>query len=407
MKALGHRNYRIFFTALMVSQTGLWMQTIAMSWLTYRLTGSVFMLGLVAFASQIPVLFLAPVGGLLADRFNRRRLIMITQSIALCQAATLAALTLLGWIVPWHLVVLSLLLGTIYAVDTPVRQSMSVRLIDDPRDLANAITWNGLNFNLSRLVGPAIGGLVVAAWGEAICFLINVITYAMAIALLQRMRLNDAGGRQKASGGLAAGFRYAFGTPVMRIMLAMCGAIALGTLPYSVLLPYFAKNVFAGNADTLGMLTSATSLGGISAAIYALSRRTVPRVPQVISNWAIVLGLALLALPHMPSLGWAMVAIAFVGAGAFLVGNGTTTLVQTLVADEVRGRMMSIYTMCWFGLVPVGSFLAGALAESIGPEQVMSLCGVVSVVSGILYRRALPTFRLVFRQAGLDAVTPR
>ena len=166
---------------------------------------------------------------------------------------------------------------------------------------------------------------------------------------------------------MAAGFRYAFGTPVMRIMLAMCSAIALGTLPYAVLLPYFAKNVFAGDADTLGMLTSATSLGGISAAVYALSRRTVPRVPRVISNWAIVLGMALLALPHMPSLAWAMVAIACVGAGAFLVGNGTTTLVQTLVPDEVRGRMMSIYTMCWFGLVPVGSFLAGVCGEPVRP----------------------------------------
>ena len=402
MKALGHRNYRIFFCGVVVSQTGVWMQTIAMSWLTYRLTGSVFMLGLVGFASQIPVLFLAPIGGLLADRFNRRKLIMATQSVALCQAATLATLTLGGWIEPWHLVALSLLLGTIYAVDTPVRQSMAIRVIDDPRDLGNAITWNGLSFNLSRLVGPAIGGLVVAAYGEGVSFLLNVVTYAIAIGFMRSMRLKDAPARPSMGGGLAAGFRYAFGTPVMRIMMLMTSAIALGTLPYTVLLPYFAKNVFGGDADTLGLLTSAMSVGGISAALYALSRRTVPRVPRVVSNWAIILGVALLILPHMPSLGLAMVPIAFVGAGIFLIGNGTTTMVQTLVPDEVRGRMISIFTMGWFGLVPVGSFIAGVLADRIGPEHVVGLCGVVSVVCGILYRRAFPVFRQVFKEAGLD-----
>lgn len=410
MKALGHRNYRIFFTALIVSQTGVWMQTIAMSWLIYRLTGSVFMLGLVAFASQIPVLFLAPIGGVLADRFNRRKLIMTTQAAALCQACALAALTLGGWVQPWHLVALALLLGTIYAVDTPVRQSMAVRLIEDPRDLNNAITWNGLSFNLSRLVGPAVGGVVVATWGEGVGFALNVATFAVAIVLFSSLRLQAGPARKAGGGGLAEGFRYAFGTPALRLVLLLSAVLAFGTLPYSVLLPYFAKNVFHGDADTLGLLTSAMSVGGISAAAYAFIRRTLPQVPRMQSNWSMLLGVALIVMPYMPSVGWAMLPIAVAGGGTFLIGNGASTLMQSLVRDELRGRLMSIYTLCWFGLVPVGSFLAGALGDVIGPEHVVSLCGLVALVCGILYRRTLPMFHKVLREAGLipaaDAAKP-
>jgi MFS family permease len=401
LKALSHRNYRIFWFGMAISQTGLWMQTIAMSWLTYRLTGSVFMLGVVAFSSQIPVLFLAPVGGLLADRFNRRKLMMATQAIALCQAGTLAALTLLGWIEPWHLIALSLLLGTIYAVDTPVRQSMAARLIDDPRDLANAITWNGLAFNLSRLVGPAIGGIVVAAFGEGVSFSINVLTYACAIGLLARLRMVE-GSRARATGALAAGFRHALGTPAMRVLLAMSAAIAMGTLPFTVLLPYFAKDVFGGNADTLGLLTSALSVGGLMAAMYSLWRRTVARLPKYIARASVVIGLALVLLPYMPSLWLAAVILAVAGSCNFLVGNSLTTLVQTLVPDALRGRIMSLFTLCWTGLIPVGSLAVGALAEAIGADHAVGLCGVVAVICGVLFRRAFPLFRKVLRDDGLD-----
>ena len=402
--ALRHRNYRIFFTGLVISQIGVWMQTIAMSWLAYRLTGSVFMLGLVGFASQIPVLFLAPVGGVLADRFNRRKLMMTTQTVALCQASTLAVLTLTGIVQPWHLVALSLLLGTIYAVDVPVRQSMSAHLIDDPKDLPNAITMNGMSFNLSRLIGPAIGGAVVAAYGEGACFTLNVMTYAIAIGFLSRLQVHSSGNRGLGlAGGLQEGFRFAFGRPETRALLAMSGAVALTTLPYSVLLPYFAKNVFSGHADTLGLLMSAMSFGGVGAVFYALGRRTIPGVPPLIYRAAVVMGLALILFPLMPGLWLAVIPIAVAGGATFLIGNGASTLVQIMVPDALRGRMMAIFTMFWFGMVPVGSLAVGAIADVIGPEHAIALCGWCCMVAGVLFRRTLPRFYSVLKPKVSDA----
>jgi len=395
--ALRHRSYRFFFCGLMISQMGVWMQGIAMSWLVYRLTDSVFMLGIVGFASQIPVLFLAPLGGLLADRFNRHKLIMATQAVAMCQAATLATLTLLGWIQPWHLIALALLLGTIYAIDTPVRQSMTARLVEDPKNLASAITLNGLGFNLSRLVGPSVGGLVVASYGEGVCFLINVFTYAITIGFLAQLRMQSGGQIRSLAGGLSAGFRFAFGTLNMRVMLLLVGTIALCGLPYTVLLPYFAKNVYGGNADSLGVLMSALSLGGISAALYSLGRRTMPAVPGLIYKAAIMLGMMMIALPQMPGLWWAILPIATAGGCTFLIGNGTTTMMQTLVPDELRGRMMSIFSMLWFGLVPLGSLIAGTLADVIGPEHTVAFGGLITVISGAMFRPYVPRLRGLFK----------
>lgn len=381
----------------MISQMGVWMQNIAMSWLVYRLTDSVFMLGIVGFASQIPVLFLAPLGGLLADRFNRHKLIMATQAVALFQAAALATLTLLGWVQPWHLIALALLLGTIYAIDTPVRQSMTARLVEDPKNLSSAIALNGLGFNLSRLVGPSIGGLVVAAYGEGTCFLLNVATYAITIAFLVRIRMKNGGQIRSLAGGLSAGFRYALGTLNMRVMLLLTGAIALCGLPYTVLLPYFAKNVFGGNADALGVLMSAMSLGGVCAALYSLGMRSMPAVPGLMYKAAMLLGMMMIVLPQMPGLWWAVIPIATAGGCTFLIGNGTTTMIQMLVPDELRGRMMSIFSMLWFGLVPVGSLIAGAVADVIGPERTVAIGGLITIMSGVLFRPFVPGLRGLFR----------
>lgn len=395
--ALRHRDFRVYWCGLVISQTGVWMQSIAMSWLVYRITGSVFMLGVIAFAAQIPVLFLAPVGGLLADRFDRRRLMLLTQSVALCQALTLTTLTLSGMVQPWHLVALALLLGTVYAIDTPVRQSLIARLITDPRDLPNAITLGGLSFNLSRLVGPSLGGVVAAAWGEGYGFALNSLAYAVAISLILRTRTHGGVQRSAAAGGLPEGFRYALGTPVMRAIVLNASIVALLTLPYVVLLPYFAKNVFGGQADTLGVLTSALSVGGILAAAYALSRRKLPQIPRIIGHASIAFGAALLVLPHMPSLAAACICLAVAGGCTFLVGNGSSSLIQSIVPDALRGRMMSIFTMFWFGCVPVGSLLAGAVADRISPEHTVELCGLACIVAGLLFRRGMPLFAQVLQ----------
>ncbi len=395
--ALRHRDFRIFWCGLVVSQTGVWMQNIAMSWLVYRLTGSVLMLGVVAFASQIPVLFLAPVGGLLADRFDRRRLILVTQAVAFCQATALTVLTLTHRVEPWHLVALALLLGTIYAVDTPVRQSLIARLIDEPRDLGNAITLGGMSFNLSRLVGPSLGGIVVAAWGEGYGFALNMLTYAVAIVFIWQTRTRGASQRIAVGGGLKAGFQYAFGTPVPRALVLNAAAVALFTLPYVVLLPYFAKNVFSGHADTLGVLMSALSVGGIIAAGYALSRRKLPEIPRIIWVSSVTFGIALLLFPRMPVIWMACLCLAVAGGCTFLIGNGSSSLIQSVVSDGLRGRMMSIFTMFWFGFVPVGSLVAGLLADSISPEHTVELCGLACIGSGLWFRRSLPHFEAEFR----------
>lgn len=400
--ALRHRDFRIYWYGLVISQTGVWMQNIAMSWLVYRITGSVFMLGLIAFAAQIPVLFLAPVGGLLADRFDRRRLMLVTQSVALCQALTLTALTLVDAVQPWHLVALALLLGTVYAIDTPVRQSLSARLIDDPRDLPNAITLGGLSFNLSRLVGPSLGGLVVAAWGEAWAFALNCLAYAVAIGFISLARTREGPQRSAAAGGLGEGFRFALRTPVIRAIVLNAALVALCSLPYVVLLPYFAKNVFGGHADTLGLLTSALSVGGTLAAAYALTRRQLHQIPRLMCQASFAFGGALLLLPHMPVLGLACTCLAAAGACTFLIGNGSSSLIQSLVPDTLRGRMMSIFTMFWFGCVPVGSLLVGAAADLVSPEHTVELAGIACILAGLLLRRSMAAFSQAFSRRPRD-----
>lgn len=381
------------------SLAGYWMQSIAMSWLIYRITGSVFMLGVVAFASQIPMLVCAPFGGLLADRFDRRRLLVITQSLSLSQAVLLAALTLGGAVAPWHLVVLSFVLGVINAVDTPARQSMVVRLIEDPADVPNAIAVNGLLYNLARMVGPSAGGLLVAAYGEGVCFLVNAFTYLFMIYMLFRMSIRPDGKRRGgADGGLLGGVHHARSTPTIRVLLLVLAAIGLVSLPHTVLLPYFAKHVFHGDADTLGLLMGATAFGSVIAALYALKYRQLRRTPSLIAGSCISLGFALAAFSQAPSLSLALAAMMVVGASTLLIGNGSSSLIHTLIPDALRGRTMSLFTVAWFGVVPLGSFAVGALADRIGPEITLVLCGVATLVVGLLFRRnGVPHFQGVIR----------
>jgi MFS family permease len=398
--AFRHRNYRIYFLGMSASLAGYWMQTIAMSWLIYRITGSVFMLGVVAFASQIPMLVCAPFGGLLADRLDRRRLLVITQSLLLSLAVLLAALTLGGAVAPWHLVVLSFLLGIISAVDTPARQSMVVLLIEDPADVPNAIAVNGLMYNLARMVGPSAGGLLVAAYGEGVCFLVNAFTYLFMIFMLFRMSIRADGRRRDSAtdGGLLGGFRHARSTPTLRVLLLVLAAIGLVSLPYTVLLPYFAKHVFHGDADTLGLLMGATAFGSVIAALYALRYRQLRRIPSLIAGSCISLGFALAAFSQAPSLPLALAAMMVVGASTLLIGNGSSSLIHTLIPDALRGRTMSLFTVAWFGVVPLGSFAVGALADRIGPEITLVLCGVATLVVGLQFRRnGVPHFQGVIR----------
>jgi MFS family permease len=315
-------------------------------------------------------------------------------------AVLLAALTLGGAVAPWHLVVLSFLLGIISAVDTPARQSMVVLLIEDPADVPNAIAVNGLMYNLARMVGPSAGGLLVAAYGEGVCFLVNAFTYLFMIFMLFRMSIRADGRRRDSAtdGGLLGGFRHARSTPTLRVLLLVLAAIGLVSLPYTVLLPYFAKHVFHGDADTLGLLMGATAFGSVIAALYALRYRQLRRIPSLIAGSCISLGFALAAFSQAPSLPLALAAMMVVGASTLLIGNGSSSLIHTLIPDALRGRTMSLFTVAWFGVVPLGSFAVGALADRIGPEITLVLCGVATLVVGLQFRRnGVPHFQGVIR----------
>jgi predicted MFS family arabinose efflux permease len=388
LRALRHRNYRIYFIGQLLAQPGPWMQQVAMGWLTYRLTQSVFMLGVVAFCTQIPVLFLGPVGGLLADRLDRRRLMVATQVFALLQSVTLAILTFSGAVQPWHLVVIALMLGAITAVDTPTRQSLTIRMVGEIRDLPNGIALNGLNFNISRLVGPAIGGVLVAWAGEGACFAVASLTYVTMIAALFMVRLPVAtGGGTAARGGIRAAFSVAWKSPALRAILLMTASISLFFSPYVVLLPYFAKDVYHGNADTLGFLYSCTGAGAIACSLWMLTRQNVHSLPRGISRIVLLGGFALAVFPLMPSAWWAAPALAVIGGCSLVSGIGSNTLIQTLVRDEMRGRLMSLFTMCLLGVMPIGSLIVGRVADHIGVQVTMVLCGLATTVAALVYTR--------------------
>ena len=388
LRALGHRNYRIYFFGQLLTQPGMWMQQVAMGWLTYRLTESVFMLGVVAFATQIPILFLGPLGGLLADRLDRRRLMLTTQVFSLLQSAILAVLTLSGMVQSWHLVVSALVLGAITAVDTPTRQSLTIRMVGDRRDLANGIALNGLNFNISRLIGPAVGGVLVAWAGEGACFAVASVTYLGMITALLTVRLPPgAGGGTAASGGISAAVRVAWNSPALRALLLITATLSFFFAPYVVLLPYFAKDVYQGDADTLGFLFSCTGAGAIVGSLWMLSRQHVGGLPRAIARVVRLGGFALAVFPLMPGAWSAAPALAVIGASSLLSGIGSNTLIQTLVRDDMRGRMMSLFTMCLLGVMPVGSLLIGRLADHIGVQVTMVLCGLATTLAGMAFAR--------------------
>lgn len=388
LRALGHRNYRIYFFGQLLTLPGMWMQQVAMGWLTYRLSESVFMLGVVAFATQIPVLFLGPVGGLLADRFDRRRLMLTTQVFSMLQSAILATLTLGGMVQVWHVVVSALVLGAITAVDMPTRQSLTIRIVGDRRDLPNGIALNGLNFNISRLIGPAIGGVLVAWAGEGTCFVVASVTCLGMITALLSVRLPaGVGGGAAASGGIAAAVRVAWNSPALRATLLITATLSFFFAPYVVLLPYFAKDVYHGDAETLGFLFSCTGAGAIVGSLWMLSRQNVGSLPRAIARVARFGGFALALLPLMPGSWSAAPALAVIGSCSLISGIGGNTLIQTLVRDDMRGRMMSLFTMCLLGVMPVGSLLIGRLADHIGVQVTVVLCGLATTVAGMAFAR--------------------
>lgn len=396
LRALRSRNYRLFFVGQSVSLVGTWMQQVAMSWLVYRLTGSAWLLGVVGFTSQVPSFLLSPVAGVLADRWDRRPLLIATQSLAMVQAAILAVVVLAGVVQVWQIVMLSLLLGIVNAFDIPVRQSFVVEMVDDRSDLGNAIALNSSMVNGARLVGPSIAGLLVSAMGEGICFVLNGVSYLAVILALVSMRLEPrptVRHRRRLHHELFEGLSYSFGFVPIRNILLLVALVSLVGMPYSVLLPVFARDVFHGGAHTYGFLMTASGLGALASTLYLASRKSVLGLGRLIPLSAALFGGGVAVLALSGSFFLSLAALAAAGFGVMAQVASSNTILQTIVDEDKRGRVMSLFAMAFMGMTPFGSLAAGALAGSIGPRETILLGGTACLVGAALFARQLPALR--------------
>lgn len=395
LRALRSRNYRLFFVGQGISLIGTWMQRIALQWLVYRLTGSALLLGAVGFAGQIPAIILSPVAGVLADRWNVRRSVVVTQVLALLQALILAVLTLTGRINVWEIVALSLAMGAINAFDMPLRQAFVVEMVDRPDDLGNAIALNSFLVNGARLIGPSLAGVLIATIGEGHCFLLNALSYIFVIGALLMMRLARRSRSAHAGWGahLREGLSYAFGFPPIRAILLLLSLSALTGMSYSTLMPIFAGDILGGGPQTLGWLLAAAGVGALMSAVYLASRRTVLGLGRVIVFGSGVFGLSLVAFATSHALWLSLLMMLFTGMGMMLQMAASNTVLQTIVDDDKRGRVMSLYTTAFLGMTPFGSLIAGGLAHWIGAPAALAIGGGCCVIGTTLFAAALPTLR--------------
>ena len=399
LRALRHRNFQLFFSGQLISLIGTWMQTVAQAWLVYRLTKSALLLGSVGFASQIPVFLIAPFGGITADRVNRQRLVIATQTAALILAGILAALTLTRHVQVWHIFVLAALLGVVNAFDIPGRQAFLIDMVGK-EDLMNAIALNSSMFNGARVIGPAIAGILVARIGEGWCFAANSISYIAVIVGLSLMRVHCAPRISKHSPleDIVEGFRWANQTRIIRALLLLLGLVSLVGMPYTVLMPVFADQILHGGARGLGILMGATGVGALFGALTLAAKTGVKGLGRWVAFACGSFGVSLFLFSFSRSF-WLSVALLLpAGYSMMLQMACSNTLVQTIVPDDLRGRVMALYSMMFMGMAPFGAFFGGALAHHIGAPITVAAGGVACVIGAILFGRALPELRIETRR---------
>ena len=399
-RALRHRNYRLFFSGQTVSLVGTWITRIATSWLVYRLTHSVFLLGVVGFFGQIPTLLLAPFTGVLIDRWNRHHILVVTQVLAMLQSVALAVLTLAGIITVTEILTLQVVQGIINAFDTPARQTFVVEMVSDRADLPNAIALNSSMVNASRIIGPSVGGIMIAAVGEGWCFAFDAVSYLAVIASLLAMRLEKflpRAANTRMLDELRTGFRYVTRFPPVRDSLLLLALVATMGMPYNVLMPAIAAGVLHGGPHTLGYLMTAVGVGALGGAFYLASRRSVVGLGRVMVTATATFGVGLIAFSFSRVLWLSLLLLPFVGAGMMVVMASTNTILQTIVEDDMRGRVMSFYTMAFLGTAPLGSLLAGFAADRIGPTRTVTLGGVACALAAVVFAARLPLLRVHVR----------
>ena len=398
-RALRHRNFQLFFSGQLISLIGTWMQSVAQSWLVYRLTGSALLLGSVGFASQIPVFLFAPLGGLTADRVNRRHIVISTQVAAMLLAFVLAALTLLHKVHVWHVFVLASLLGVVNAFDIPGRQSFLVDMVGK-EDLMNAIALNSSMFNGARVIGPAIAGILVAKIGEGWCFFANAVSYIAVIIGLLMMRVQS---RQRASMAspfehMMEGFRFVNRTAPIRALLLLLGLVSLVGMPYVVLMPIFADQILHGGARGLGILMGATGVGALLGALTLAFREGVKGLGRWVAWCCAGFGASLVVFAISHTFWVSVVLLLPVGYFMMLQMSSSNTLIQVMVPDALRGRVMAVYSMMFMGMAPIGALLGGALADRLGAQTTVAIGGMASVVGACWFGLQLPKIRVEARR---------
>ncbi|MGA8671023.1 MAG: MFS transporter [Terracidiphilus sp.] len=395
-RALRHRNFRLFFGGQSISLIGTWMTRVATSWLVYRLTKSSLLLGTVSFAGQIPTFLLAPLAGVIVDRIDRRKVLVWTQALAMAQSLALAWLTLTHRINITEVLILSSMQGIINAFDMPGRQSFMVKMVEDRADLSNAIAINSSMVNVARLVGPSLAGILIAATNEGWCFLVDGISYIAVIASLLMMRVASAtepGSGTSMLAQLREGWDYVAGFAPIRTILLLFALLSLMGWPFMVLMPIFAAQVLHGGPHTLGFLMGAVGVGSLISALSLVVRRSVRGLGKMIPIAATAFGVGLICFGLSTNLWLSMALLLLAGFGMMQGLTASNTIIQTLVDENMRGRVMSYYTMAFVGMAPFGSLLAGALAHLIGAPRTVIVSGIACILGGLWFWTRLPGLR--------------
>ena len=395
-RALRNPNYRLFFIGQTISLIGTWMQSVALSWLVYRLTNSPALLGITAFLGQLPNLLFTPLAGVVADRCQRRNVLLLTQIASLIQASTLAILVLTGHIQVWHIILLAFCLGTVNAFDIPVRQSFTIEMLEHRDDLANTIALNSSMVNMAKLIGPSIAGFFIAFWGEGVCFAFNALSYVAVIGSLLLMQIKI---RHVHRSGhpilkdIVDGFKYVTDFLPIKYILLLLGFISFIGAPYQILMPVFARDIFGGGPKTLGVLMGCSGLGALFGAVYLAGRKTVLGLTRLIAVSAVIFGAAIIVFSYMPVFIIALTMVC-VGSFAMMVCMAScNTILQTISPEDKRGRVMSFYTMAFIGTIPFGGLLTAGCVGWLGVKNTELFCGISAVIAGILFYRALPVLR--------------
>lgn len=395
-RAMKHRNFRLFFAGQSVSLVGTWMQQIAMSWLVYRVSGSPFLLGFVGFTSQIPSFALSPFAGVIIDRVDRRRMLVIAQVLFMLQAFVLGLLTLSGAIKVWHIVTLSVIFGCIGAVEIPTRQSFIMDMVEHKAYLGNAIALNSLTFNAARLIGPSIAGILIATVGEGPCFLLNGLSFLAVIWSLSVMKLNPrpaVKSEKDMIDGLKEGFSYTFGSPPIRNIIMLLSVMSIMGTSYVILMPVYARDILGGGSETFGFLMAAAGIGSLVATFLMAAFRNAARFMDFIPAFSMVFAVGLVLFSFSRNIFVSLVLLAIVGFAFMVHMASSNTIIQTIVDDDMRGRVMSFYTAAFIGMAPIGSLIAGTLASRIGATNALAISGLLCIIAVVLFSNRISTLK--------------